>query len=121
MVNEKVLAAVIGSDKTVALLVVEPLDRSLRHASSPAFLFWALQQQSPPSSAPAIYQALKPENACTDADTLLLLHSPTAADRGVEEMPIMCFYSPWLKPWVRLPSASHNPNIIVPPGTTEPI
>src|SRR5918995_878664 len=83
MVHEKVLAAVIGSDKTVALLVVEPLDCSLRHSPSPAFLSWALQQQSPPSSsAPAIYQALTPENACTHADTLLLLHSPTAAGRG---------------------------------------
>src|SRR5829696_9686354 len=71
MVHEKVLAAVIGSYKTVALLVVEPLDRTLRHAPSPAFLSWALQQQSHPSSAPAIYQALKPENACTDAHTLL--------------------------------------------------
>ena len=38
VVNEEVFATLIWGDKAVALLVVEPLDRSLGHVPKPAFL-----------------------------------------------------------------------------------
>jgi hypothetical protein len=37
-VHEEVFATLIGGDEAVALLVVEPLDRSLGHIPKPAFL-----------------------------------------------------------------------------------
>src|SRR5215204_1293402 len=44
VVHEEVLATLVRGDKAVALLVVEPLDRSLGHILKPAFLFSGLQQ-----------------------------------------------------------------------------
>ena len=38
VVQEEVIASVVGGDKAVAFLVVEPLDRSLGHVQKPAFL-----------------------------------------------------------------------------------
>jgi hypothetical protein len=38
VVDEEVLAPLVGRDKAVALLAVEPLYRSLRHVLEPAFL-----------------------------------------------------------------------------------
>jgi hypothetical protein len=37
MVNEEILATLVGGDEAVALLVVEPLYRSLGHIWSPPF------------------------------------------------------------------------------------
>ena len=53
-VDEEVSGAVLRSDEAVALLVVEPLDRSLGHEPEPAFLSWG---SPPPSTAAAIYQS----------------------------------------------------------------
>jgi hypothetical protein len=39
VVYEEVVSTVVGGDEAVALLVVEPLDRSLGHVPEPAFLF----------------------------------------------------------------------------------
>src|SRR5829696_2917200 len=44
VVHEEVLATLVRGDKAVALLVVEPLHRSLGHILKPAFLFSGLQQ-----------------------------------------------------------------------------
>jgi hypothetical protein len=38
VVHEEVLASIIGGDKAVAFLAVEPLDRSLRHTLKLVFL-----------------------------------------------------------------------------------
>jgi hypothetical protein len=47
-VHEEVIASVVGGDKAVALLVAEPLDRSLGHVQEPAFLSLGYP---PPSTA----------------------------------------------------------------------
>src|SRR4051794_5697400 len=42
VMHEEVIATLVGSDEAVALLVVEPLDRSLGYVLKPAFLFLGL-------------------------------------------------------------------------------
>src|SRR5215211_3813996 len=49
MVNEEVLATLVGGDEAVAFIVVEPLYRSLGHVWSPPFFSGApLQQKAAP-------------------------------------------------------------------------
>src|SRR5687768_6564183 len=50
MVHEEVLATLIRGDEAVALIVVEPLYRSLGHVWSPPFFTWAPPQQKSRSS-----------------------------------------------------------------------
>ena len=42
VVHEEIIAPVVGLDKAVALLVVEPLDCPLGHVPKPAFLFYGV-------------------------------------------------------------------------------
>jgi hypothetical protein len=49
VVHEEILATVIRGDKAVALLVVEPLNRSLGHILEPtSLLSWAPPNKKPP-------------------------------------------------------------------------
>src|SRR5687768_4995669 len=50
VVNEEVLATLVGGDEAVALLVTEPLYRSLGHVWSPPFFTGAPPQQKSRSS-----------------------------------------------------------------------
>src|SRR5215207_4312821 len=50
VVDEDVLATLIGGDEAVAFIVVEPLDRSLGHTWSPPFFTGAPPQQKSRSS-----------------------------------------------------------------------
>src|SRR5919112_1888881 len=99
MVHEKVLAAVIGSNKTVALLDVEPLDRTLRHSPSPAFLFWAPQQQSPLLLLHPQYTRPSNLKVRVRMRQLALLHPPTAADRLPDESGVVPLSGPACCGW----------------------
>src|ERR687897_827479 len=69
VVHEEVFATIVRGDKAVALLVVEPLNRSLGHVPSPPFSSLgrinesatqaqraAFHDRNPPSTAPAVYK-----------------------------------------------------------------
>jgi hypothetical protein len=61
-VDEEIFAAIIRGDETVALIVVEPLNRSLGHYLSPPFFLWAFSQQKgyPPHRGVALHSCYKP-------------------------------------------------------------
>src|SRR5215213_8051663 len=63
VVDEEILAPIIRRDKAVALLIAEPLHRSLGHAVAPTFLFLGLNRLSAAQCLQAAPHRFRPSSS----------------------------------------------------------